>query len=294
MSVLEIEPARQDQPATVVIADGSAIYGLDGSTGRPRWHCDVVTAPGQKPWLLPTDDPRRLPRVCFTEGSALICRQALPAAPTGEYLTPKPWGRPDDSLPPDPRLVRPLPWRAGRALLSYDEIMTGVRGFAVLLIGLIVPGWLLRRAWRQRSWRLALLPIGWRGILGLWAYISYGPAALLQDGPGYLFRVVELGVPSVLFVSLAAWTAFRRRWLQLGLLLAVALLAALTHGGVWLALDARGMDPEEHYSWDGWYAMLLIGAYEAGALLVGVFCLVNLYRGGRWLVSRVVRRVRPA
>src|SRR5262249_29144852 len=111
-SVLEIKPARQGHPATVVIADGSAVYGLDGSTGRPRWRCDVVTAPGQKPWLLPTDDPRRLPRVVFTGPSrsqplpsTLVCRQALPAAPTGEYLPPEPWGRPDDSLPPDPRLL---------------------------------------------------------------------------------------------------------------------------------------------------------------------------------------------
>jgi hypothetical protein len=218
----------------------------------------------------------------------------LPAGPAGEYLSPEPWGLPDDALLPDPRLLRPLPWHALKALPSYDEIMTFVRGLAVLFVGLIIPGWLLRKAWRQRSWRLALLPIGWLGVLVLWAYFSDGPLALLPGSLGYPVAVVALGMPILLFVGLAARTAFRRRWLRLGLLMAIALLAALAHAGVWLALDARGMDPEEHYSGDGWSVLLLIGAYESGVLLVGVFFLVNLYRGGRWLVSQLVRRVRPA
>jgi tRNA A-37 threonylcarbamoyl transferase component Bud32/outer membrane protein assembly factor BamB len=286
-SVLEIEPPRQGQPATVVVAAGGAVYGLNGSTGRPRWRCDVVTPPGEKPRLLRTDDPRRLPRVLFRGPSRTnplpstdVCRQALPAAPTGEYLTPEPWGRPNDSLPPDPRLLRPLPWHARGVLPNYDEMMRCVRGLAVLLVGLIVPGWLLRRAWRQRSGRLALLSLGGLGVLGLWAYFSDGPAALLPGDLGSLIVVVVLGGPSLVFVSRVARAAFRRRWPMLGLLLAVALLAALAHAGVWLALDARGMDPEEHYSWDGWSVMLLIGAYEAGVLLVVMFCLVKLFRGG--------------
>jgi hypothetical protein len=303
-SVLEIEPARQGLPATVVVAAGSAVYGLNGATGRPRWRCDTVTAPGILPRLLPTDDPRGLPRVLFPgvlvagpslylSSTTLICRQALPAAPTGEYLTPEPWGRPDDSLPPDPRLIRPLPWHNWGRLLRYDEIMTVVRGLAVLFVGLIVPGWLLRQAWRRRSGRLALLPVGWLGLLGLWASASYSPAALLPGGLIDLGAMAMLGVPGLILV-LVALAAFRRRWRRLGLLLAVCVLVTLVHAGVWLAVDGRGLEPGEHYSWDGWYAMLLIVPYEGAGLLGGVYCLVGLYRGGQWLVSRVVRRVRPA
>jgi outer membrane protein assembly factor BamB len=296
-SVLRIEPARQGHPGTVVVLSGDSIYGLDGSTGRPRWRCDVVPTPGnaQVPQLLPATDPQGLPHVLFAGPSrlgpsTLICRQALPASPTGEYLLPQARRRPDDGVPPDPRLIRPLPWGM---LLPYLDIMEGAQAFAVLFVGLIVPGWLMRRAWRQRSWKLALLPVLWLGILCLWASIQYGTAAL-RPGLVYLGGALVVGVPALLFVGLVGGAVFRRRWRRLGLLLAVGLLVTLVHAGVWLAIDARGMDPAEHYSWEGWYAMLLIGAYEAGVLLLGVLCLVGLYRVGRWLVSRARRRVRPA
>jgi outer membrane protein assembly factor BamB len=295
-SLLRIEPARQGQPATVVVASGGSVHGLDGSTGRPRWRCE-----GKEPavGLLPTNNPQDLPHVLFgglpdTSASTVICRRALAVGPGGKYVLPEPSERPGDHpLPEDPRLVRPLPWRPLATLPNNYTIMRVGGGLALLFAALILPVGLFRWAWRRRSGRLALLPLLWLGVLCLWAYLAYGTAALFL-GWFYLVSAVVFAGPWLVFLGLVARSVLRQRWRSAGLLLGGAVLATLIIAGVWLALDARRMDPAEHYSWGGWYAVSLVGAHVWGVLLLIGWCGWGLFRFGRRLVSRLKQRVQTA
>jgi outer membrane protein assembly factor BamB len=295
-SLVKIEPARQGQPATVVVASGGSVYGLDGSTGRPRWRCEGVKTPVA---LLLATDPQKPPRVLSeapsnSPVSVGVCRQALAVGPDGSYVLPGPWQRPDGNpLPADPRLARPLPWHRLATVPDSTEIKDGVRGLALLFTVLILPAWLFRWAWRRRSWRLALVPVLCLGVLCLWAYLAYGTNALFL-GRLYLLPATVLAGPPLLFLGLVARTAFRRHWRSFALLLAFGVLATLITAAVWLAIDARHMDPAENYSWRGWYAVLLVGVYAWGVLLLVCLCGRALFRSGRWLVSRLMRRLRPA
>jgi outer membrane protein assembly factor BamB len=298
----DIEPARPGQPVTVVVASGGSVYGLDGATGRPRWRCDVAPTPGPvtAPLLLPTNDPQALPRVLFPgpsrlHPSTLYCRQALALDRAGSYRVPTPTPRTYGPPPDDPRPARPLPWQRFTTPPTEQDLTRLGQGFALLFAVLLVPAGLLRRAWRQRSRRLALLPVLWLGILGLAAYLRFGMNALLL-GRDYLVAAVVLGVPPLLVAGFFLRSLFLRQWGRAGCLLALGLLLALATAGVWLAGDNRQRTSAEHYSWswDGWYAPLVCGVYEVGLALLGVFCLWGLFRVGRRLVARLRHRPRPA
>jgi outer membrane protein assembly factor BamB len=317
-SLLRIEPAQHGQPATVVVASGGSVYGLDGTTGHPRWRCEGVHSTDElvppndplaqlRPWhqgvvrrpaaLLPANDSQALPRVMFggpmdSSASTVICRQALAIGPDGKYLLPEPWQRPDDHpSPDDPRLARPLPWRS--LAIVPDNIMWGVRGLALLFGVLILPVWLFRWARRRRSWRLALLPALWLGMLSLWGYLAYGINALFLGWP-YLVGAIVLGGPPLVLLGFLVRSAIRRRWRTVALLLGCAVLATLIAAGVWLGIDARNMDPAEHYSWQGWYAVAQVGVYAWSLLLFCGLCGWWLSRVARWLGSSLARRLRPA
>jgi outer membrane protein assembly factor BamB len=320
-SLVRIEPARPGQAAIVAVGSRGSVYGLDGSTGRLRWRCEGVQTratilPANDPQahmlfrqenspviqaaVLPTTNPQALPRILFgtpsdTSATAGICRQALAVGPNREYLLPEPRQGPADHSPPaDPRLARPLPWHSLATVPDSTAIKDGVRGLALLFAVLILPAWLFRWAWRRRrSWRLALVPVLWLGVLCLWAYLAYATNALFL-GRRYLLPAIVLAGPPLLFLGLVARSAFRRRWRSVALLLAFGVLATLITAAVWLALDARHMDPAEHYSWRGWYAVSLVGVYAWGVLLLVGLCGRALFRPGRWLVSRLMRRLRPA
>jgi hypothetical protein len=186
-----------------------------------------------------------------------------------------------------------LPWRSLAIVPDNNTIMEGVRGLALLFAALILPVCLFRWAWRRRSWRLALLPVLWLGVLCLWAYLAYGTNALFL-GRLYLVGAVVLGGPPLVFLAFLVRSAIRRRWRTVALLLGCAVLATLISAGVGLAIDAPNMDRAEHYSWHGWYAVAQVGVYAWSLLLFCGLCGWWLSRVARWLVSRLVRRPRPA
>jgi outer membrane protein assembly factor BamB len=295
-SLVRIDPGRHGQPATVVVASGGSLYGLDGSTGHPRWRCDGAHTSDALLTMSTSEQPPRVLSVGLRGGpvEAGICRQALAVGPDGKYLPPEPAKQPDGHPPPaDPRLARPLPWRSLATVPDNDVIKKGVFGLALLLGALVLPVWLFRLAYRRQSGRLTLLPVLWLGGLYLWAFLGYGTRGL-EAGALYLAAAVVLAGPLLLFVVLVARSTFRRRWRVVVLLLAFGVLATLITAGVWLAADARHMDPAEHYSWRGWYAVSLAGVYCWGALLAAGLCGWGLFRVGRRLGSRLLRRPRPA
>jgi outer membrane protein assembly factor BamB len=61
------------QPATVVVAAGAKVFGLDGRCGKPRWRCE---SPGTFAAVLPV--PGGLPRVLFRHNGTTLCRVAIP------------------------------------------------------------------------------------------------------------------------------------------------------------------------------------------------------------------------
>jgi outer membrane protein assembly factor BamB/tRNA A-37 threonylcarbamoyl transferase component Bud32 len=289
-SIMQIEPAKAGRPATVVVRSGASIYGLDGATGQPRWRCEVEG--NTAPFLLHTDDPQGLPRVVFAKESTFICRMALPVGPSGEYVVPAPTPISGSPRLDDPRLLRPLPWTwtgriAGRDLLEIFQ------AFAFMAVGLYVPGWLLYWARRRRSWKPALVALLWLGSVVLLTYLRYGSSGLLmlsfQSALVFAGSVVPLFSLGLLFRS-----ALVRRWKTVAWLLTSFLAATLLIAGAWLAFDARRMDPSEHYTWRGWYVVLLIGAYAWPIVAVAAIGLRALFRFGWWLLSRLVRRPQPA
>jgi hypothetical protein len=79
-----------------------------------------------------------------------------------------------------------------------------------------------------------------------------------------------------------------------GLLVGCGLLIAVAGACWWLARDIAQMDPAEHYSLRGWYAVLPLGVHGAGVLLLGLWALRGLARLGGRLLARLVRQPDPA
>src|SRR5262249_55847367 len=101
-----------------------------------------------------------------------------------------------------------------------------------------------------------------------------------------LLLLALFGLPAVSFLASALSQARRKHWAWLGLLLLAALAVAVTLAFVWLRYDAPEMDPDQHYSWKGWYWIGLAGAYAVGLLLIVVLVLRALGRLLRWLHPR--------
>jgi hypothetical protein len=99
-----------------------------------------------------------------------------------------------------------------------------------------------------------------------------------------LLGAALVGLPAVLFAAAALWVVAQRRWVRLGLLLLAVLAAGVALGWVSLRFDWPTPEPGDHYSWAGWYALLLPAAYAVGVMLF-------LGRAGSF-VARLWRRLR--
>jgi O-antigen/teichoic acid export membrane protein len=97
---------------------------------------------------------------------------------------------------------------------------------------------------------------------------------------------------SAVFAIQAAFLCYRRRWRQLKLLVVGLVLVTLTIAIVGVYNDSRGMNPIEHYSWSGWYWVVIFGTPLTGLLVLAWQLLRLIAR----LIRRTVRRLfaRPA
>jgi hypothetical protein len=73
-------------------------------------------------------------------------------------------------------------------------------------------------------------------------------------------------------------------------LLALSLTSTLVIAGVWLCVDYFRLDPVQHYSAEGWYAVWPFGMYAVGALLAIVLLGSFLWSGCTALIRGVQRR----
>jgi hypothetical protein len=190
----------------------------------------------------------------------------------------------------DPRLQRPLPWApAARELARFPTVLAWAVFFAVAIF--YIPGIYLLHSFARRRWSL-------RWFLLSPAVVALPLIAALVDMPewsdDFLTARVALGaiaLPALLaLVQLVRWSV-RRRWRPGVAWLATAALSSLAFAAIGLALApsvARvPLQPDEYYGWDGWWFILLHGAYAAACLqtllLFGSAGIKALIRTpGRW------------
>jgi WD40 repeat protein len=205
------------------------------------------------------------------------------------------WDATDDRLTfPYPGLVRSLPW------VPAGEEAETLRDVAYLtacsLLVLAAPGGLVFCTWRSPKRGVRLLTLAVAIYLGFAALWFLTRPALMQTllirqssgAPRGLFAVLA-GLPLVAFAALLVLWAVQRRWWRLGSLVAAFLLASLvlTSYGLWT--DPRRMDPLQHYSSDGWYFVLFIGAFAAGALAM----VLIVFGPAARVIWRWVRKISP-
>ena len=177
----------------------------------------------------------------------------------------------------DPRLVRQLPWapspRERSESIWIMLLMQTARAIMLSLMIVLIPFWMIRTGVRSRE-------LGrWRGVVivaGL-AVIALSIAALQSLTPSPGMGGLPLGVKLAMAfgaLPILAWpttmlrSVFLGEWRRLMWLFGGSLLVAVVLAAILLATGSAKMPPEQHYSWHGWWFILLIGAYAVGGLLV--------------------------
>ncbi len=271
-AVQRVLQGARGEPGAVVIAPA---LSLDGKTGQPRWT-------GQDPLFVQEDRPAvtildpgtltRRPRFLEERGESTVCRLAMATTPDGALAAAA--GKPVQarSVDDDPRWRRLLPWvpKLKGAFGPWGLVAAGGLAFVNLGIPVFVL-WLAggrRKAFRIRT--LMALPIA--AVIPLMGYLTIGPwlpvgsgRLLATEGRVFLAGTVG-GVPVVLYVTWMVVGAIRRRYTDVLALVALTGLATLAVAGGWIWLDSRSKVGLEHYGWDGWEVVVMVGAYGAAAL----------------------------
>ncbi len=230
--------------------------------------------------VLPTDDDGRYQR------SPVAPRQESRTGTDSQSSTlpsSKPFdhsadlSRSDRATIEDPRLVLNLPWVSSMGGLTsatfWSLLLVQVTRAVVLsLVILLIPYWLIRAAVRRRDlgrWRSMLIVTGLAvltfGIIAL-RFLSRDPQGDLPLGPLLAMSVGGLALlawPRALLSSLFRGDWRRVRWLLGGTLAASIALAAIV-----LSVASQWKSPEQHYSWQRWWLILLLGAFAVGMLMV--------------------------
>jgi hypothetical protein len=90
----------------------------------------------------------------------------------------------------------------------------------------------------------------------------------------------ELPLVLVVGATLAYWS-YKHRWRRASIYLLFFLFCVVGSGTFMLVIHGRNFEPQERYSWDGWYWIFFVGGIGAGAMtVVGAFfvLLVKLVR----------------
>ncbi len=357
-SLLEVILGGKTFPATIALWAGKSIYGLSCDTGRPRWR-------GEMPSLPTTWASGQTERVVLHDSSGLglprllsgdSCRVTWPTDDEGRYLPPRAEPASYKSVP-DPVSLRPLPWTE-----SPDGLVI-VKMVPWSFLWLIVPAFLIRRAIKRSSWRLAFVPAfyqlgmtlalkfiplewlpinrrdwiefdphvgmclltaaflvvhaAWMLRRRLWALVdasaiyaiaigigwsqrltgdveSYGGFPRMSVGVElwYMSAVILGGLPFIAAaVFVVSWLR-RRQWIRLGLFV-IASLACAAAFAAWLIWQDRvWMGADDEYSMQGWWLMLICGAYLAAVLAMIGWLGKWVFASVRRRASRLVKRLR--
>jgi hypothetical protein len=304
MHPLGVLPAG-DQHGPIAVARGAAensLYGIDLRSGRLQWSCPDPIRLSTNGSVICDEirllgGPSDAMLVYFRHGAVSLCREGI-LHDAGAL--PERDRHPDPPIPSfaatslDPRLARDLPWNLSR---RTDDGQTApgpgwiAWGAVYAMVWMVVPGlygrWLVRdRIVNLR--RLRILPV----VVGLiLTGIMVGPSPSPVHLPGKILLAVACLPVLIAPVLFARWLAARRIgvvgfWIAFATI-AAALLAVWSLRQAKVAFDP--MLPEERYSPEGWYWILVLGAYVAGwaILVVGVLQrLASLL----WKVARAGRQ----
>jgi hypothetical protein len=280
-NVRRILPGRHGKPGTVVV---DPTLGLDGATGRPRWSALRSEATA-------FDEGRRGELTRFMSGSAqaMVCRLVVPTDATGIASLTKIVAV-ERTNTVDARWQRPLPWTKDGTYHGHSLVF-GV-GAVLALINVVIPLTILRRATRRRFWSMGLvlaLPAASAVVLTSFVvFRTFFPGARegYFNGPavaGIMLVGSVLGLPLLVYATVALTDLARRRWRRLASLVVSTAGVSAVVGGVLIARDRRLMPPLGSFDWSGWYDLLPWGAYLVGVGLLFARPLVRL-RG--WLRAR--------
>jgi hypothetical protein len=249
-----------------------SMAGLDGSNGQPRWDGHGSTA------VLDPGSATHLPRLLAESDDATVCRLGITTVPDRPYKRAGGALIAQAPLSGDPRWVRSLPW-SGNYGPNLLWALLHSAGRAVLNI--VVPVAILKLATRRRVWGIRLL-------MAIPVVITIPVAARLT-----IFRAEALvpwvstsvlGLPVLEYVAVIGQSIRNHRWQRIAIRFGFTALATVALASWWLSADMAGMPPMEHYSWSGWYLVVIPGAFIVGALA----CIVRIGR----CVARRIRRLR--
>jgi outer membrane protein assembly factor BamB len=293
-SILSIEPATEKMPATVVVAHGRQVLGLDGSTGKPWWTCGGLPTDHQPlyfphPELLRDRIGQRPPCVLYsgTDGVATYYRPVLAGSSnivitTRGALLPKPAR--------DPRFTRPLPWTGGMDSNRYYPfgkpflMLSGVV-FSGLLV--IFPGYLLWQVVWRRRFSLGfflLVPVA-AGLIMVALQLPLPEKFPNHNLTAAKFGLVVLELPALLGLYLTGSWLWRGQWRWPGVVAAVFVIWTMILAGSWLVLDQKEAHPLENYDSQRWWIVLLMSGYPTLVAVACVWLIASLFHW-LWRFSR--------
>ena len=184
----------------------------------------------------------------------------------------------------DPRWTKPLPWRIW--VEGYFRPSAILLAGGLALVNLVLPLGCLRllAGGRHgvRMWVLMVVPVAAAVPLvtyqALAPWLPAGPGRLLESGSRVFWTASVAGVPIVLCAVWVGVSLVRLRWKSMLGLAALTVAATLVVAGVWVWRDRKSMAAIEHYGWEGWYSVVMLGAYVATLVWVSARVILGGYR----------------
>lgn len=268
--VLGLLPDPAAEGRIVVMGGGGdhSLRGVDARSGRFAWLCVGPSAGGlnaalDPPWLLSAPAPDLPPCAVYQFRTVAILRRGTDATEPAAAVAPGAGSRwraiAAPTLAPaaaDPRLRRPLPWRPQDHELA--SLLRDLGWFAFYGLTLaVVPLAYLGRLVRRRQWTLNTLllapAVAGVALVGVLLEPGGGPSHPLPDK---LLGAFLFAGPVILgLATLARWIWQGRwriaaAWLVAGLLVMAGVMTFQLVAGVRHRVP---LQPEEYYSWSGWY-----------------------------------------
>lgn len=288
--VLEVASAMDAAPGVIVLLDSGReeVVGLDATNGKRLWTC-----PTAMPWVRHSFDqplqvlfnrqlPEQPPHVLFKDGLQAVCRRAMPVR--AEDVKTKEL-RIQPTLPTvgrDPRLAIRLPWNPYSEFFNWQRNLVFGAWSSLLAVTLIViPGrlaghFMVHRQWSMRT--MFVVPV----VVGLMILMLRVEGPYFDwNYPSSRWLCALTALPGLFFVYYVGRSLVLRQWRALQLFGLVTLAASVVLG---LVAGAPGLKhPGEYYTLEGWYFIVLYGAYAIG-------CMMVLGVPIHWLATNVRRR----
>jgi hypothetical protein len=258
-------------PGQIVVmgaAGDHSLRGVDARSGRAVWLC-VGPMPSathmalDAPVLLSLPSPDLAPWALYQDRAVAIMRRglALPgttAAPTETGVDP--WSAVASPLlaptSPDPRLRRPLPWRPQDHEIPFMLREIGwfaFYGVTLAAVPIVFAGSLIRRRqWSMKT--MLMMPVV--ASLAMMGFLWQGPGAPGHSLGERLAGAFLLAGPVMFSLLLIGRWLWQRRWKVVAAWLVAGIL--LMAGAMALSLFFEAgrrmpLQPDEYYSWSGWY-----------------------------------------